>query len=64
MVGKHEFIKILCYVPTRYQRGISRLDQLFIENKYHPINDTQTPLSEVLAIPLEGETEKTKESTK
>ena len=42
--------------PLGTKEEISRLDQLFIEDKYHPIDDAQTPLSEVLAIPLERET--------
>ena len=42
--------------PLGTKEEICRLDQLFIEDKYHPIDDTQTPLSEVLDIPLERET--------
>ena len=49
-------LKYFIMFPLVTKEEISRLDQLFIEDKYHPIDDMETPLSEVLAIPLERET--------
>ena len=61
MVGKHEFIKYIITFPLGTKDEILRLDQLFVEDKFNPVEDRQKPLSELLTIPLEKEK---KESTK
>jgi len=56
-------LKYFILFPLGTKEKISRLDQLFIEGKYHPIDDTETLLCEVLAIPLERETLKKQKKT-
>jgi len=56
-------LKYFIMFPLGTKQEISRLDELFIEDKYHPIDDNETPMSEVLAIPLERETLKKQKKT-
>ena len=55
MVGKYEFIKYIITFPLSTKDEMSRLDQLFVEDKFNPVADRQKPLSELLTIPQEKE---------
>ena len=35
---------------------MSRLEELFVDNKFHPVDDRGNPLDELLAISLQKET--------
>ena len=57
-------LKYLITFPLGTNEQIARLDQLFLEGKFNPVDDRGKPLGELLAIPLNKESLKKKRKAK
>jgi len=56
--------KYLITFPLGTSEQMSRLDQLFLEGSFHPVDDRGKSLSDLLAIPLKKSLERKRTQSK
>jgi len=63
MVENKNSLNIFITFPLGAKEEMSRLDELFLRGKYHPVADQSKILTEILAIPLDNKRKGTQNKT-